>query len=125
MVLKLTVLGNPATKKNSGQIVKRGRRHILIPSKRYISYEKDFIRQITGNLRLEIDYKVNVKALYYRATRHLVDISNLHNALHDCLVVSKVLKDDNYKIIHSTDGSRVYFDKNNPRVEVVITKALE
>ena len=31
--------------------------------------------------------------------------------------------DDNRNIIASTDGSRVYWDKTNPRVEITITDA--
>ncbi|PID82024.1 MAG: hypothetical protein CSB16_03440 [Clostridiales bacterium] len=69
-----------------------------------------------------IDYPVNVKSVYYRATRHKVDLNNLHSALHDCLVKAGVLEDDNYKIIASTDGSRVEIDKENPRVEIEICK---
>ncbi len=121
-MLKFTVYGNPTTKKNSSRIVRVKGRIMVIPSKAYTQYEKDFERQITGNLRQEIDYPVNVKAIYYRATKHRVDISNLHSALHDCLVKAKVLKDDNYKIIASTDGSRVRFDRDNPRVEVEIER---
>jgi hypothetical protein len=40
--------------------------------------------------------------------------------LHDILVKAKVLEDDNYKIVIGTDGSRVYYDKENPRTEVEI-----
>ncbi len=129
-MLKFKVYGNPATKKNNGRIIKikhgkRKGKYALIPSEKYEQYEKNFVRQIVGNLRQEIDYPVNVKAIYYRATKHRVDISNLHSALHDCLVKAKVLKDDNYKIIASTDGSRVRFDRDNPRVEVEIEKEYE
>ena len=35
---------------------------------------------------------------------------------------SQKLKDDNYKILTSHDGSRVMVDKDNPRTEVEITK---
>jgi len=50
-----------------------------------------------------------------------VDLTNLHEALHDILVKCEVLEDDNCKIIAATDGSRVMYDKDNPRTEVVIT----
>jgi hypothetical protein len=36
-----------------------------------------------------------------------------------------ILKDDNYKIIHSVDGSRVLYDKNNPRTEILIEKIID
>ena len=66
------------------------------------------------------DYPVNVKALYYIYKDRLVDIINLHSALHDCLVKHGVVTDDNYKIIATTDGSRVEIDRENPRTEVII-----
>lgn len=52
-----------------------------------------------------------------------VDITNLHSALHDILVKVGVLEDDNYKIVASTDGSRVFVDEGNPRTEVEIEVA--
>ena len=51
------------------------------------------------------------------------DLTNLHEALHDILVKYHVIADDNCKIIVSTDGSRVLYDRENPRTEVTITKA--
>ena len=68
-----------------------------------------------------IDRKVNVKAVYYMPNNRKVDLTNLHEALHDILVHYKVLADDNYKIIVSTDGSYVDVDKWHPRTEVTIT----
>jgi hypothetical protein len=39
----------------------------------------------------------------------------------DCLVSAGVIEDDNCKIAASHDGSYVDYDKENPRVEIVIT----
>jgi len=64
-----------------------------------------------------------VKCLYYMQTRRAVDLSNLVEASHDILVKAGVLRDDNRNVIASTDGSRVYWDKRNPRVEITITDA--
>lgn len=111
---------NPVTKKNHGQIItgKNGRKFML-PSKQYKQYEKDIALLVPKGL--EIDYKINIKAVYYMQTRRRVDLCNLHNALHDALVHYGVLEDDNSNIVHSTDGSYVDYDKHNPRTEVTIT----
>ena len=88
------------------------------PSSQYGHYEKDcsvFLKV------LGIDQPVNVAAKFYMPTRRRVDLTNLNEALHDILVHYGVLSDDNAKIIVSTDGSRVYWDKDNPRTEVIIT----
>lgn len=53
-------------------------------------------------------------------TRRRVDLTNLMEATHDTLVAAKILADDNYKIIDNVDGSRVRYDKNNPRTEIII-----
>lgn len=66
--------------------------------------------------------RVNVKAVYYRATRHRVDLCNLHECLCDVLVKHGVVEDDNSNIIVTMDGSRVLYDKENPRTEVEITE---
>jgi Holliday junction resolvase RusA-like endonuclease len=40
----------------------------------------------------------------------------------DILVKADVLKDDNCRIVAAHDGSRVAYDKDQPRVEIVITE---
>ena len=53
-------------------------------------------------------------------TRRKVDLTNLLEACHDTLVAAKILADDNNTIIASVDGSRVMYDKANPRTEIFI-----
>ena len=120
ILYKCTIPINPRTKKNKMQIITRPRPR-LIQSKKYREYEQDCLKLIKAPLK-PIECKVIVKATYYRQTRHSVDITNLNGALHDILVKARVLADDNYKIVIGTDGSRIYFDKENPRTEVEIIK---
>lgn len=120
MKYKFTIGTAPRTKKNHSQIITVGGRPRVIPSKQYIQYEKDcqfFMPRI-----LTINKRINVKAIYYMPTRRKVDLTNLHAALHDILVSYRVIEDDNSSIIVSTDGSRVLYDKDNPRTEVEITE---
>lgn len=122
--MKLTLYGNPATKKNSQSIIinRATGRPMLIQSKRYRDYERVCIKQITGLYQKRIDYPVTVICQYYRKTRHRVDLTNLLEATDDILVKAGVLSDDNSQIIKSHDGSRVFFDKDNPRVEIEIVE---
>ena len=124
--LKLTIPLNPVTKKNSGQYTKTG---VLLPSKAYRHYEKDALKLIPGFARLHIDEPINICAKYYMKTDYYaderkakVDKTNLESALCDVLVAAGVLEDDNCRIVYSTDGSEVLFDKKNPRTEVTITR---
>ena len=122
-LLKFTIPLNPATKKNSQQIVynPKTRRPFITQSKKYKQYEKDAKNHIKGR-GLRIDGPVEVTAVFYRATKHNVDLTNLMEALHDILVKYEVLADDGWKIIRSVDGSRIEFDKENPRTEVTIRR---
>lgn len=69
---------------------------------------------------LNINEPVTVRCMYYMPTRRRVDLVNLLEATHDLLVKYEVLADDNCGIIYSVDGSRVLYDKENPRTEVEI-----
>ena len=107
----------PVTKKNHQRIITHNGRPMIIPSKQYKEYEENAMYFLKP---LGIDYPVNVQAIYYMPTRRRVDLVNLHEALHDCLVKAGTLSDDNSNVIISTDGSRVRYDKENPRTEITI-----
>ena len=58
-------------------------------------------------------------------TRRRVDLTNLMEAAHDVLVAAGILADDNNTIIVSVDGSRVLYDKEYPRTEIIIQELEE
>lgn len=118
-MMQLILFGKPITKKNSSRIITKPFPRLL-PSEQFVQYEKDCLKQITGKHKKSIDVKSNMKCVYYMPTRHKVDLTNLLNATCDILVEAGVLKDDNSKIVASHDGSRVLYDKENPRVEIYI-----
>lgn len=111
----------PISKKNHQRILinrKTGKRFIA-QSEQYIQYEQDALWFIPS--RKMIDYPVNIKCLFYMPTRRRCDLTNLLEAVDDVMVNAHLLKDDNYNIIAAHDGSRVLYDKDNPRTEVYIT----
>jgi Holliday junction resolvase RusA-like endonuclease len=55
-------------------------------------------------------------------TNRRVDLCNLLEASCDILVDAGILADDNSKIVVAHDGSRVRYDKQNPRVEIEIER---
>lgn len=122
--LRIVIPLMPITKKNSQRIlINPGtKRPFIAPSEKYKQYEKACGWMLAKYGQPKIDYPVNVKALYYMPTRRRVDLVNLHEALHDILVKHGILEDDNSNIVATTDGSRVLYDKVNPRTEVIITK---
>lgn len=118
-LISFTIPLNPVTKKNHGQIIRVNGKPMIIPSKQYLAYEKDCAFFLS---RIEmITEPVNVKALYYMQTKRRVDLCNLHEALCDVLVKHHIIADDNSSIVAAMDGSRVLYDKENPRTEIEIT----
>lgn len=118
--MKIVLYGDPRTKKNSARILKsRSGGRFVAPSKAYVDYETDCLRQIKRP-RSPISARVNVRCVYYMATRRKVDLANLIEATCDILVKAKVLADDNSQIVAAHDGSRVDYDKKNPRAEIWI-----
>lgn len=118
--MKLTIYGDPRTKKNSARILKsRSGGRFVAPSKAYVDYEMDCLRQIKRP-HSPITARVNVRCAYYMATQRKVDLANLIEATCDILVKAHVLEDDNSKIVAAHDGSRVELDREKPRVEIEI-----
>lgn len=120
--INFTIPLNPVTKKNSGRMVIAGNRRKLLPSKAYEQYEHDcgFFIPHRGE---KISEPVEITCRFYMRTRRKVDLANLLNAIDDILVHYGVIEDDNSKIVVSHDGSRVLYDKENPRTEVSIHAA--
>lgn len=117
--------GAPRTKKNHSRIVvnRATGRPMVIPAKEYKEYEERCALHISHQIRgIKINEPVNLKCVYYMPTRHKVDLANLLGATCDILVKYGVLEDDNSRIVVSHDGSRVDYDKEDPRVEITIEK---
>lgn len=119
--LKLILYGAPRTKKNSQRIFKCGGFYKIKPSKAFEEYEKDCHMQITGKDKLRLTGAYNLKCVYYMQTKRRVDLVNLLEGTCDILVNANVIEDDNSKIIVSHDGSKVLYDKENPRVEIELS----
>jgi Holliday junction resolvase RusA-like endonuclease len=118
--MKFTLYGHPATKKNSSIITG----HRLLPSKAYRTYAKkckqqikamklDTCAELYGNCTLECT------AIFYCKDHRKRDLVNLMQALADILEENGIIEDD--ALIVSWDGTRMYVDKKNPRVEVELT----
>ena len=110
----------PITKKNHSQIIMVKGRPMLIPSKQYKQYEKD-CGFFLANVEPFLD-SCNMKCLYYMPTRRRVDLVNLIEATCDILVHYGILIDDNSNYVVGHDGSRVLYDKENPRTEIYLTE---
>ena len=102
MRIEFTIPVNPRPKKNSPMILWR---------------KQDFKIKIGARVLATIPFTP-----FNRSTKHTIDLTNLNEALHDAMVKSGCILDDNRDIIAAHDGSRVFYDKFNPRIEVVISE---
>ena len=75
---------------------------------------------LTTRPKAPLSGRYRVATVFYMPTRRRVDLTNLMEAAHDTLVAAKILADDNNTVIASVDGSRVLYDKANPRTEIFI-----
>ena len=119
----------PKTKKNSHRIAGCGPRCPVCGK-----YKKQFIRNgdktteysflsakyLQPKPRKPIEGPVHLIYRLYTGTWHRKDDLNLYEALDDILVKEGILKDDDRKTIRSRDGSRILYDKDNPRTEIYI-----
>jgi Holliday junction resolvase RusA-like endonuclease len=122
--MRLTIYGQPITKKNSQQIIMAGKRPCIIQSKAFRTYSKEWASQIKGMLYKMVLGPVHVKCTYYMATARLPDLTNLLAATHDLLEAFGFIEND--RLVKSVDGSRIAgMDKINPRVEISITEYQE
>lgn len=120
--MHITLGIEPRTKKNHQQIIECKGRPLVIPSKEYKKYEKDCAAFIPQMPFQTFDCPVNVECVYYMRTHRRVDLVNLQEATLDVLVKYGILLDDNANIVASMDGSKVLYDKENPRTEIEITE---
>lgn len=112
----------PITKKNSMRMVTNHKtgKMFPMPSKAFVDYQAAASYYLQPLPEKPIDTPVSIACEYWMPTRRQVDLTNLLEATHDILVKCGVLADDNCKIVVSVDGSRVHYDKNNPRTEITI-----
>lgn len=129
MLIQFTIPVHPVSKKNSQQIItlktKYGKsRNIIIPSKKYKEFEAEcmpFLFQVKTQAGV-VDFPVNMAVSFYVSKKLKYDLTNLLEAIDDAAVKSGLIADDNRDIIAGHDGSRVFYDKLNPRIEVTITQ---
>lgn len=129
MFIQFTIPVHPVSKKNSQQIItlrtKYGKsRNIIIPSKKYKEFEAEclpFFTQVKKQAGV-VDFPVNMAVSFFVSKKLKYDLTNLLEAIDDAAVKSGFILDDNRDIIAGHDGSRVFYDKYNPRIEITITE---
>ena len=122
LLYRCVIPGKPVTKKNSQQILvnKKTGMPFVAPSKAYKDWETMAGYRLGRKPSEPLQSRVEVVCLFYRQTLRAIDLPNALNAADDMLVHYGILADDNCNIIVSHDGSRVLYDKEQPRTEIEI-----
>lgn len=119
VIQKFVVKLDPRTKKNCMRILqKRNGQRFIAPSEAYTEYARECGWFVPKDLN--ISRAVNIRCLFYLGTKRKCDLTNLLEAIDDIMVHYGTIADDNYTVIAAHDGSRVMYDKENPRTEVYI-----
>lgn len=118
-VIDITLKGRPATKKNSGRIVFKNGKRIIIPSEAYENYEDACLWQLAGK-KLHISGIIVVECKYYLPNkRSWPDLIGLLQATSDILTKAGIIDDDKW-ICSYGDSCIAGIDKENPRAEIRI-----
>lgn len=132
--IRYTIIGDPRTKKNHQMIAGAGKKCPVCKKHEKIfvrqgSYHDEYVESAKWQLHPRparpIECPVNVKCLFYMKTRRKVDALNLLATIDDLLVECEILKDDSRNYVVAHDGSRVLYDKDNPRTEITITRVYD
>lgn len=121
--MEFIILTEPRTKKTGNQATVQNGRMRVFPNKLYQAFEKECIKQIREQNvdsceELWGDASLHVCVKFYNTTHHKRDLNNLQQAIADTLQKAGVIKND--CLIESWDGSRKMYDKDKPRLEIVI-----
>lgn len=119
--MKITLLGETPSKKNSRINTKSGR---SFPSARYQKWHKAVVSQLedlllTKQIKRFIGCKVKLIATFYHGDLTRRDSDNQLSSILDTLVDVGILDDDNWKVIPLKLIVDEY-DKGNPRCEIEI-----
>lgn len=134
MMLHYTIPLDPRTKKNHQRIAGSGKRcpvckrylrQYVLQSRQHDEYKVKARPFLVPKPSEPISTPVQVTYLFYMKTRRIVDKSGLMQAADDLLVECGILEDDNSRILVSHDGTRVLYDKENPRTEIYISEMEE
>lgn len=127
VICEFIIPGRPSTKKTSQRIVRVGKFMKIIPSERYIAYEKlcqPYVEAVWKNQGIPpIPFGVGIKLKIYLDSWVVGDSSGYFQACGDILEKFELIADD--ILIHWIDeGTHMLgnIDKENPRAEIKLVR---
>lgn len=117
--MRVTILGDCPSKKNSRILSFRGSRPMSFPGKYYSQWARDAKKQLLGK-RASIQPVDLITLTFFPKTKRSSDLSNKCESVMDCLVDNGLLEDDNWFVVPKILLNFGGVDKQNPRVEIEI-----
>ena len=122
--MKLVVSGNVKAKKNNKTMAVNRKTGKMFPmtDKATTDYIKDAVNQLRDQFKgYKISgYPISVQMVFYYPTKHRKDIDNSASTILDCMVKSEVIKDDDCQHVNELYCYFGGYDKDNPRVEILL-----
>lgn len=122
--MKLIVSGNVKAKKNNKTMARNTRTGKMFPmtDKATTDYMKDAVSQLKDQFRgLKVtQYPISVQMAFYYPTEHRKDIDNSASTILDCMKEAEIIVDDDCKHVDELYCSFAGYDKDNPRVEIIL-----
>lgn len=112
--------GQPRVKKNGQKVAVRKGKPVKYNTQAYKDWHATAAKYLMGQPRPAepISTPLLLVCKFFMQTKGRVDLSALYEGIQDLLVEMHILADDWMHVVVGHDGSRVYYDKNNPRIEV-------
>ena len=119
IINRLTIYGQPITKKNSQIVRCVNGKPAIIQSKAYRAYEKAALRSLGQYRGRRFSGPVEVTVHYWLKDNRRPDLNNLMAATADILEKAGIIRND--RDIVSWDGSRIMGKDKYPRVDIYIS----
>lgn len=122
--MKLVVLGNVKAKKNNKMVAyNKGTGKPFILTKKDTD---DYIKSAVSQLKEQFEgykisqYPILVQMVFFYPTKHRKDIDNSMTTILDCMKTAGVIEDDD--VLHVNELYCYFggYDKENPRVEILL-----
>lgn len=119
----ITIKGRIPSKKNSVMTMCRNNRALHFPSNKYREWHKEASQQLIGVPK--IPNNMPLIYCFYAPDNRKSDLSNKLESVNDLLVDCGILEDDNWFVLSEYRVRFMGVDKENPRVEILLTDELD
>jgi Holliday junction resolvase RusA-like endonuclease len=120
--INIILKGRIPSKKNSKQIVCRGKYPLLLSSPAFKAWNEEQLWLLKAQKPLRPLENVKLDIILYAPDKRPADLSNKVESIMDLLVEAEYIIDDNWFVVPELNLKFGGVDNDNPRAEITITK---